>query len=161
MHALPGILSRCRPLWPTNPRHGCFTERYFVAQHATSISMPSSMCLPAASTFTACALPPLRLDPPKKRFIKYQFSVLHSTALYFCAECTVAVGVHAYKTSRSGKSLQRKAITIARGTVAQVRGSCCCELTRAGSKLAVISIKHTCEGVTSGCFVFDTATVAP
>lgn len=55
------------------------------------------------------------------RYTKYTFAVLHGAALFYAAECTVATIQLVYSTrKRADKTHAQKALTIARGTAAQV-----------------------------------------
>ena len=61
-----------------------------------------------------------RLDPISTKFIKYNFAVLHSSFLYYSAECTVSMALHTYNTLKGRKTGKAKALTISRGICAQV-----------------------------------------
>ena len=63
-----------------------------------------------------------RHDPMTTKFIKYKFAVLHSSFLYYCAECTVALALQSYSTLTGKKTPKEKAITVVRAVPAQVYG---------------------------------------
>lgn len=59
--------------------------------------------------------------PVAVRFTKYQFATLHAVALFYAADCTVAVGYHTLRTlRRKGRGPQDKALYWAKGAGAHV-----------------------------------------
>lgn len=56
-----------------------------------------------------------------RRFYSYQFATLHSAALFYAADCTVAIGYHTYRTvTRKDKGPRDKALIWAKGAGLQV-----------------------------------------
>ena len=64
-----------------------------------------------------------RDDALGTKFVKYNFAVLHSSFLYYCAECTVAVALQTCSILTGKKTLKEKAITVVRAVPAQVWGT--------------------------------------
>ncbi|KAG2497181.1 hypothetical protein HYH03_004770 [Edaphochlamys debaryana] len=56
-----------------------------------------------------------------RRFVAYQFATLHSCALFYAADCTVAIAMHSYRVySRDDVKPVRKVLYWAKGVVLQV-----------------------------------------
>lgn len=49
-----------------------------------------------------------RKDPMLTRLSKYQYAILHSSALFYAADCTVSVGYHTWSTYKLPKNLDRR-----------------------------------------------------
>lgn len=49
-----------------------------------------------------------RKDPLTTKLYKYQFAILHSNALFYAADCTVAIGYHTYATCKLPKGMHNK-----------------------------------------------------
>ncbi|MEW5300797.1 MAG: hypothetical protein WDW36_003702 [Sanguina aurantia] len=62
-----------------------------------------------------------RQSPLLKKFVAYQFAALHSSALFYAADCTVSVAYHTFRTyHRLDKSKPQKAVLLLKGSALQL-----------------------------------------
>ncbi|KAG1664162.1 hypothetical protein FOA52_012243 [Chlamydomonas sp. UWO 241] len=101
-----------------------------------------------------------RLAPPHRRFVIYAFSVFHSSALFFCADATVAIVLHVHQTARKrDKTKAEKAASVGRGVVAQVlRAALRLAVSSAGASVG--SLLQPGIGTHIGFIAFDMAAMA-